>query len=194
MPKRIRDAAMNLLGTHDTERILTVLGGISPEGKSNDELINERMSINERRVARRRLISAYTAIATLPGIPSVFYGDEAGLEGYSDPFNRRTYPWGKEDKALLKHYKKIGKIRRENPVYAEGEFKLLHLDKSLLVFERVLGRERFVTVVNNSNTDIKVSFKRNATDLFGGAAGREFKLDAESAAILKSKSNNTIIL
>ena len=194
MPKRIRDAAMNLLGTHDTERILTVLGGISPEGKSNDELISERMSAGERRVARRRLISAYTAIATLPGIPSVFYGDEAGLEGYSDPFNRRTYPWGKEDKALLKHYKKIGKIRKENPVYAEGEFKLLHLDKSLFVFERVLGRERFVTVVNNSDTDIKVSFRRNVTDLFGGVSGREFKVNAESATIFKSNCNNSIIL
>ena len=194
MPKRIRDTAMNLLGTHDTERILTVLGGIPSDGKTNDELLTERMTVAERKIAKRRLMSAYTAIATLPGIPTVFYGDEAGLEGYSDPFNRRTYPWGNEDKELLKHYKKIGKIRRNNPVYAEGEFKLLHLDGSLLAFERVLGRDRFVTVINNSETSISVKFRRKVVDLFNEESGREFEISAESALIFKSNSNNSIIL
>lgn len=194
MPKRVRDAAMNLLGTHDTERILTVLGGISSKGKSNDELLKTRMTSNERAVAKRRLMCAYTLLATLPGIPCIFYGDEAGLEGYSDPFNRRTFPWGKEDPDLLCHYRKIGHIRTENPVYAEGEFKLLHFDKSLLVFERISKNERYITVVNNSDAEIAISFKRASIELIQNIKSKEFTINSESAAIFKTDSRNLIYL
>ncbi len=192
MPKRVRDAAMNLLGTHDTERILTVLGGVSSHGKSSAELLKARMTNSERRIAKRRLMCAYTLIATLPGIPSVFYGDEAGLEGYSDPFNRRPFPWGKEDKTLLEHYKKIGRIRMENSVYAEGEFRLLHFDESLLIFERISGNERFVTVINNSDADTSITFDKAAVELISNTKGRVFKVSPESASIFKSYYSNTI--
>ena len=52
---------------------------------------------------------------TLPGAPTVYYGDEVGMEGYADPFNRRTYPWGREDEELLAHYRRLGQLRRDNP-------------------------------------------------------------------------------
>ena len=67
-PKRIRNAEMNLLGTHDTERILTVLGGESPEGKTNDYLVNVRLDEKEREAARKKLFIAYAISATLPGM------------------------------------------------------------------------------------------------------------------------------
>lgn len=193
MPKRIRDASMNLLGTHDTERILTVLGGVSSHGKSNTELLSTRMTESERKIAKRRLMCAYTLIATLPGIPSVFYGDEAGLEGYSDPFNRRPFPWGKEDHELLSHYKKIGMIRKENAIYAEGEFKLLHFSESLLVYERISGNDRFVTVINNSQCNITVKFDKPALELIKGTKGKEYIISPESALIFRSNYNNNIV-
>ncbi len=194
MPKRVRDAAMNLLGTHDTERILTILGGVSPHGKSNDELLVERMTPEEREIAKRRLTCVYTLIATLPGIPCIFYGDEAGLEGYSDPFNRRTFPWGNEDADILAHYKRIGQIRKENPIYKDGEFKILCFDESLLVFERIMGKDRFITVINNSDDDISIVFKSNVTELIENITGVEFVIKQESAAIFKTNSQNIIIL
>jgi len=194
MPKRVRDASMNLLGTHDTERILTVLGGKSPRGKSNSELLTERMTSKERKIAKRRLMCAYTLIATLPGIPCIFYGDEAGLEGYSDPFNRRTFPWGKEDKDINSHYKKVGQIRRENSVYKEGEFKLLHFDESLLIFERISDKDRFITVINNAQSDISIEFGKKATELIQGSVGTEFVIKSESAAVFKADSQNFILL
>ena len=194
MPKRIRDAAMNLLGTHDTERILTVLGGVPSKGKSNEELLLARMTPAERKIAVRRLKCAYTALATLPGIPSIFYGDEAGLEGYSDPFNRRTYPWGREDKELLRHYKKIGSIRRENEAYKEGEFKLLHFDEALLIFERIFKNDRFITVINNSKEAKALSFNGSVTELLDGKTGREFSINPESAAIFNANSRNYIMI
>ncbi len=194
MPKRIRDAAMNLLGTHDTERILTVLGGVPSEGKSNAELLRARMTSKEREVAKERLKCAYTLLATLPGMPCIFYGDEAGLEGYSDPFNRRTFPWGKEDFDILNHYKKIGNIRKENPVYAEGEFKLLYFNKSLLVFERISKNERYITFVNNSENDVTLSFEKDSIELIQNLSSKEFTINSESAAIFKTNSHNLMYL
>jgi len=194
MPKRIRDGAMNLLGTHDTERILTVLGGVSASGKTNSELKDLRMSKDEREVAIKRLKLAYTLIATLPGIPSIYYGDEAGLEGYSDPFNRRPYPWGMECEELVRHYRRIGKIRRSTRAYKDGEFKLLTLTEDLFIFERICGNERYVTVINNSKKDKSIVFDDKVTELISENDGWVFNVKSESALIFKSKSNNFITL
>ena len=156
---------MNLLGTHDTERILTVLGGERPDGRSNEHLAKKIMNDLERGTAKRRLRMAYAILATIPGIPSVFYGDEAGLEGYSDPFNRMPYPWGREDNKLIDYFAEIGKIRRGNEVYREGDFNLLYVDSSTLVFERVDDDYAFVTFVNNSKQDRKLEFSSDAVSL-----------------------------
>lgn len=193
MPKRIRDCAMNLLGTHDTERILTTLGGKSNEGYTNSELLNLKMTDDERKLAELRLKSAYTVLATLPGIPTIYYGDEAGMEGYSDPFNRRPYPWGKESKSVLNHYRKIGKIRKNNSVYKNGGFKLLHLSSDLLVFERVEENKKYITVFNNSNQKISVKFKCAVTDILSNKKQKEFTIKNTSACIFISNSSNEII-
>ena len=172
MPKRIRDFTMNLLGSHDTERILTALGGENSQGKTNEELRDIRMDKKAYDIARRRLLSAYTVIATLPGIPSVFYGDEVGMEGYSDPFNRRSFPWDNIDNNILSHYKKIGKIRRKNSVYKNGDFELLYLSDDLFAFKRTDGEDEYITVYNNADFDITVE----GSDLFKNAfTGRYIK-------------------
>ena len=178
---------MNLLGTHDTERILTILGGENVDGKSNYELSRHRMDSAHRRVAVNRLISAYTILATLPGIPTIFYGDEAGLEGYRDPFNRMPFPWGKEEHKLLDHYKKIGEIRCRNRVYESGEFRLIHIDNDLLVFARYSEENAYITVYNNSDEDIKLGFSSTAVELICGLSNEDFKLPARTAAIYKSE-------
>ena len=194
MPKRIRDFSMNLLGTHDTERILTVLGGKSAEGRSNSELKDMRLSDDERKTAKNRLKSAYTVLATLPGIPTIFYGDEAGLEGYSDPFNRRPYPWNNIDSSLLDHYKKIGHIRKENAVYKQGEFNVLNLTEKLLAFERILNKKVYITVLNNSFEPIKISFSSAAKSLLDRKKNKDFLIDSESAAIFYTDISNYIEL
>jgi len=192
MPKRIRDCTMNLLGTHDTERILTTLGGKDSYGFNNSQLLTLRMTTKERKEAVRRLMAAYTLLATLPGIPTIYYGDEAGMEGYSDPFNRRPYPWGKEDKTILNHYKKIGKIRTENKVYKDGEFELLHLSSDVLIFERIKGKEHFITFFNNSDATITVKFKKPATDLLNNISAKSFIIQKKSAVIFRSDYSNSI--
>jgi glycosidase len=92
------------------------------------------------------------------GVPSLYYGDEAGVEGYHDPFCRLPYPWGRENKKLLEFYTKLGKIREQNrEIFARGEFKMLCSDSSILAYERYIGRERVVIITNASKE--KTNFK-----------------------------------
>ncbi len=183
-PDRIMHAQMNLLGTHDTERILTVLSGASVEGKSNAELSKLRMSKEERKLSREKLIAAYTLLGTLPGIPVVFYGDEAGLEGYNDPFNRMPYPWGKEDKNLISHYKKIGRIRKtHNDAYSNGAFKLLYLTDNLLAFSRKGRICTYVTLYNNKNNKITLTSDSKIKSLIHSRSSDTHVLEPYSAEI-----------
>ncbi len=152
-PEGVCNCLMNILGTHDTERILTLLGQseedkILDSSRSNDELAVRRLDVWKYALAKKRLMVAAALQFTVYGIPSVFYGDEAGLEGYHDPFCRMPYPWGHEDKELIRYYKKLGEIRKENSVFSDGSFKILCVRDSLIAFERRKGKERVIVISN----------------------------------------------
>ncbi|MBQ4511234.1 MAG: glycoside hydrolase family 13 protein [Clostridia bacterium] len=155
-PKANADVLMNVLGTHDTERILTVLGGENGDGYSNKELSTKKMTASQRKKAISLLKIAYTMLATVPGVPCIYYGDEAGMEGYRDPFNRLPYPWGKEDNELLNHYKKIGKIRINEKLYKDGYFDIVECTEDLLAFARYNQEEFVLTIVNRSNQRVHI--------------------------------------
>ena len=193
-PVRIRNLQMNLLGTHDTERIITVLGAESGEGRSNTYLATKRMNDIERGIAKRKLRMAYTILATIPGIPSIFYGDETALEGYRDPFNRMPYPWDRQDMKLIDFYRKIGRLRRENSVYATGDFSLNYLDNDLLIFTRSDEKTSLVTCVNNSKLPITVSFNDDVVANIEEKSGNIFTLPAFSAEIFAMNSGNCIFI
>ncbi len=108
-PPQVMACTMNLLGTHDTARILTALMD-SFEG-SREEKAHRHLSRKQWTTAQERLQAASFLQFMLPGAPSIYYGDEAGMEGYNDPFCRRPYPWGREDRELLAHYRLLGKLR-----------------------------------------------------------------------------------
>ena len=186
-PKRILDVQMNLLGTHDTERILTALAGEHKSGASNAELCKKRMSAKERALGIKRLKMLYTVIATLPGIPTIYYGDEVGLEGYSDPFNRMPYPYGHEDRDLLSHYVKIGAVRKENSVYKCGEFSLVSLTGTHLVFYRKENLYVYLTVLNQSDRSMQISFSEQCEDLLRNQKETKFIISPISATIIKAK-------
>ena len=188
-PKRVLDAQMNLLGSHDTERILTALGAVSPDNKSNSELRTMRMSESERSVAISRLKAAYTVLSTLPGIPTIFYGDEVGLEGYSDPFNRMPFPWGNENAELLSHYRRLGLLRRKHRVYEDGEFSILQLERNVLIFSRKRGQTAYVTVFNNSNNKMSISFSAEAKPL---VSKQTMCVLPGAAEVYKTAHNSTV--
>ena len=118
-PPQVLHCNMNLLGTHDTVRILTAL--VDDFDGSRQEQAQRRLSRNQLEIARERLMAASFLQYTLPGSPSLYYGDEACMEGHKDPFNRRPYPWGQEDVEILQHYKRLGQLRKEHPALRLGD-------------------------------------------------------------------------
>lgn len=188
-PKRILDAQMNLLGTHDTERILTVLGEEDVSGLSNADLAIKRMMPERRALAKKRLKMLYTVVATLPGLPMIYYGDEVGLEGYADPFNRMPYPYGNEDLDLLLHYRRIAEIRTKNKVYKCGEFALIAITDTFLVFSRTEGAYAYLTVLNQDLCPLRMMFTERGIDLLSGTKGQKLDIQPLSATIIKIRKN-----
>ncbi len=162
-PKDSLDTAMNFIGTHDTVRALNALSGKAIP-TSREEQARELLTKEEKAFAKRRLILASVLEFTLPGIPSIFYGDEAGVEGWSDPLNRGTFPWGKEDKELLSHYKRLGRIRKENKEAFRGRIRFV--DSDCLEYIRYSNGKSLRVVVNNSDHPKKCNI--NAVDLISG--------------------------
>ena len=147
-PPQVLACNMNLLGTHDTPRSLTAL--VDDFDGSREEKARRHLSRNQMEVARDRLLMAAFIQYTLPGSPSLYYGDEACMEGYKDPFNRRTYPWGREDPEFLAFFRRLGQLRGEHPALRLGEIQFSTAGDRHLGYRRSLGRESIKCYVNRS--------------------------------------------
>lgn len=147
-PRCSIDTLMNHLGTHDTARILTVLG-------KNDGFIGDRawqsgqkLSESEYEQGIKRLKAAAVIQYTLPGVPSLFYGDEVGVQGYGDPFCRATYPWGQENIRLLQFYKELGEVRKNCKSFTNGEFYTVFTNSGAIAYTRTNDNGRAFIAVN----------------------------------------------
>lgn len=160
---------MNHIGTHDTERALTVLGGEPSQGRGREWQSAQKLSPERRALGKKRLKLASLIQYLLPGVPCLYYGDEAGLEGYRDPFNRACYPWGREDQELLEWYRTLGKLRAgQKDILGRGLYRTLLAETDLLAFERLSqGKEetadRLLLLVNRGQEP-----RRAGLDLTGG--------------------------
>lgn len=140
---------MNHIGTHDTERILTVLGGEPLNGRDREWQSKTKLSQEQRSKGLALLKLASLMQYTLPGIPCVYYGDEAGMEGYRDPFNRVCFPWGHEDAELVNWYRSLGKIRHSCAVLKQGTLEPYYADDDCFVYVRsdeAVGQKLLVAV------------------------------------------------
>ena len=147
-PPQVVACNMNLLGTHDTPRILTAL--VDDFDGSREEKSKRRLSRNNLEVARDRLMMASFLQYTLPGSPSLYYGDEALMEGYKDPFNRRTYPWGREDWEMLNHFKRLGQIRKNHPALRLGDISFFEAGDKHLGYTRSYEGKTYRIYANRS--------------------------------------------
>ena len=146
-PKQVSDVLMNILGTHDTERILTVLADAGTGNMSNAELAVFRLDGEQRERAFALLKIAAFILYTLPGIPCVYYGDEVGMEGGRDPFNRLPFPENKICTESLRFFRKLGVMRSEFFCFADGDFEILCSSESLFFFRR--GKVYFAANAGN---------------------------------------------
>ena len=147
-PPQVLLANMNLLSTHDSMRILTAL--VDDFDGTRAEKAARHLSISQYQTARQMLLMASFLQYMLPGMPSLYYGDEVGMEGYKDPFNRRTYPWGQEDPILLEHFRSLGQLRKEQEVLRLGELTFFEADNGRIGFTRSFGEKTLRIYLNRS--------------------------------------------
>ena len=85
------------------------------------------------------------------GAPTLYYGDEAGVCGFTDPDNRRTYPWGRENKEMISFYREMIRIHRENLALKKGSLKMLKWGPGLLAYGRFWGDEQIIVIINSAD-------------------------------------------
>ncbi|MBR3325829.1 MAG: 4-alpha-glucanotransferase [Atopobiaceae bacterium] len=153
-PREAFLSCLNLLGSHDRERLLTILGDAPSKDTIDEEMRRTyRLSEGQRSLAVSRLWVAALLQMTMPGVPCVYYGDEAGLEGYTDPYNRATYPWGNEDVNCRTIYRNAIAVRKSLPeVFEDGNFEPFAINDDVFGFYRTLGD---VTVCVLANASLK---------------------------------------
>lgn len=161
---------MNHIGTHDTPRILTLLGKGCVE--STDREWQSAQILTEEEYNKGISLLKVGAIIqySLPGIPSLYYGDEAGMQGYGDPFCRGAYPWGKENEDLLSFYKKLGSIRRKSKAFSSGEFIPVYANFGEIAFIRKNGDEQILIAVSRWHEKTQITIPKefaNAKCLLG---------------------------
>ena len=154
-------STMNILGNHDTERVLTVL---------NEDI--------------RLLELALILQMVLPGVPLIYYGDEAGLLGNKDPENRKAYPWGRENKSVYNLYKKMIEVRKSNLALVKGDFNINNLDNGLVMIRRTYNEKSIVFIANNLEQDKNVELN-NTID-------KQYKDIISNEVLTKNQNENYI--
>ena len=165
--------AMNFLGTHDTPRILTLLGARETP-PTQAERAAYRLSPEELAMGLARLRLGAMLLFTFPGSPTVYYGDEAGMQGFEDPLNRATYPWGCEDAALLALYRRLGQLRRGRTSLQSGSIAYLAAEGGVLAILRQSGAERTLTALNAGDTPAELALPWADTVARSALDGQEF--------------------
>lgn len=145
-PPQVLNSVMNLLGSHDTTRLLTELSGV--QANSREEKAAVRLTEEQRRLAIERERLAAFLQFTLPGIPSIYYGDEVGMEGFDDPFCRAFYDWENGDEALRAYYLGLSRLRNESEALRRGTVRVLEAGRGRIAFLRETAEQKATVFVN----------------------------------------------
>lgn len=172
-------AMMNLISSHDVQRAITVLGEAAYyDGMPAVEQSRSRLSKEQYNLGVARLMMASLWQMTYPGVPCIYYGDEIGMQGFKDPYNRRPYPWEGGDAYLRDWYKKIIALRKEHPALQTGELLPLWGEGDAIAYARVIRGgedvfghaaedEAFVAVFNRSRTE-SLTLRLDVSDFAAG--------------------------
>lgn len=161
-PIKSLNTCMTLLGSHDTVRIINSLAKISVKNTTKSDRRNYVMPEDLYLKARAKLLIASCLQYFLPGIPTIYYGDEIGMQGFEDPINRRTFDLEKADNLILEHYKKLGKLRTDNKKAFSGMFNYIKTEKDVIFIKR----DKYLLIANSTKSIYQLA--NNCVDLLTG--------------------------
>lgn len=157
-PPCVLNVLMNHIGTHDTERAITRLVGECADGKDRKwQHEHNKLSDYDYLKGVSMMKTASLIQFTLPGVPSIYYGDEAGMQGMKDPFNRACFDWDNINDELLKWYKRLGQIRNGCKAFKEGIFEPVYFSAGVIAYTRTGDGNSVLVAVNNSDTTAQIN-------------------------------------
>lgn len=168
---------MNFLSTHDTVRGMTALSDESYEGKDRYWQSGRRVSGAQYEHGRHLLTMAYAMLFTLPGVPSVYYGDEVCMQGYKDPFNRAYFEWDSPEKRVLPVLKQLAAVRKECAAFADGTLEMVQASGGLLVYERRAKTSTAAICINRTEHTVSVTLLGKTVDV----APQSFAIETQNA-------------
>lgn len=145
---------MNFLSTHDTVRAITELAGEPCDGHDRYWQSGRRLTPEQYEYGRRKLVLAYVLLFTLPGLPSIYYGDEIGMQGYKDPFNRAFFDWHSKENRIRPVLQRMAKLRKSCEAFREGRFVPVRCEGGLFQFQRRGAREVADICINRNANDM----------------------------------------
>ncbi len=163
-PRQAYYSLLNMVSSHDVERILTLMGG-APSRYDVDREYQSKFKLDgyALTLAQDRATVIVALLMTLPGVPCIFYGDEVGMQGYGDPFCRACMPWDRfeeidPDRRVRNRYKNMITLRKMSKAFSIGEFESVYTEGYVYGFVRYYDKDMFVVIVNcgNSNENVRI--------------------------------------
>ncbi len=183
-PHKALHALMNILSTHDTIRLLSNLSGENIDGKSKSQQADLRIKQEDFEKVKFKLKVATLIQFTLMGIPTIYYGDEVGMQGYTDPLNRQTFPWGNEDKSICDWYVFLSKLRQDYSAFSCGDFEEIYKDNGVYIFKRFDKDSEILIAVNISNKAVSLDFDDEILEIITNTKHENhYELNKNSIAI-----------
>lgn len=175
-PQPFQQALLNVIGTHDRPRILNILAGADGEDLPREKRAALRLTKKQRALGEKRLRLMFMLVFAMPGMPCVYYGDEAGMEGAADPFNRAPFPWGREDRALTAFFADAIARRKALAPLSGGSLSIEAPREDVLAILREEDGATVTTFINRGARSCRVS-----------AAGHTLTLPAFGFALIESQ-------
>ncbi len=167
-PKKSLNALMNILSTHDTYRIISALSDVDVNGMTKTQMSKIRLNEPEYAEAVFKAKIATLLQFTLYGVPSIYYGDEIGMEGYCDPLNRQTYKWENVNCEIFDWYKFLSKLRQEYSLFEQGEVQEIYAKRSCYIFKRYDEKSQILVAVNLGENSIDLAYDGVLCNLIDG--------------------------
>ena len=164
-PKPALDTLLNFVSTHDTERAITYLQDEPLGSHDRDWQAERRLSPRAYEQGVEKLKMAYAMAYTLPGVPCVYYGDEIGMQGYRDPFNRGYFNWNSVEDRLRPVLTQLAALRKSCDAFVDGEFRLVKAKDGVLHYQRVGKTETAEIIINRTERYLIEPVGRKVTEV-----------------------------